>query len=122
VAQIAQHVEDLDRAAVFYEMLLGEPPVARYDPPGLVFFKLDETRLLLDRSAPSALLYIEVTDVARRVEELRADGVSIEGEPHMIFSHADGTLGPAGTDEWMAFVKDSEGNVIGLVSHARTVA
>lgn len=25
-------------------------------------------------------------------------------------------LGPAGTDEWMAFIKDSEGNTLGLVS------
>jgi len=27
----------------------------------------------------------------------------------------DDTLGPAGTDEWMAFVVDSEGNLVGLV-------
>lgn len=27
------------------------------------------------------------------------------------------TLGPAGTDEWMAFIADSEGNTVGLVSH-----
>ncbi len=26
-------------------------------------------------------------------------------------------LGPAGTDEWMAFIRDSEGNTVGLVSH-----
>ena len=30
--------------------------------------------------------------------------------------------GPAGTDEWMAFVRDSEGNLVGLVSHSPTVA
>ena len=36
-------------------------------------------------------------------------------EPHVIFGHDDDTLGPAGTDEWMAFVRDSEGNLVGLV-------
>ncbi len=36
----------------------------------------------------------------------------------MIFQHSDDTLGPAGTDEWMAFVNDSEGNTVGLVSYA----
>ncbi|MDX6521337.1 MAG: hypothetical protein QOF08_1942, partial [Gaiellales bacterium] len=25
-------------------------------------------------------------------------------------------LGPAGHDEWQAFIKDSEGNLVGLVS------
>ena len=30
-------------------------------------------------------------------------------------SHEDDNLGPAGTDEWMAFVRDSEGNTLGLV-------
>ena len=34
-----------------------------------------------------------------------------------IFRHADDNLGPAGMEEWMAFVKDSEGNTVGLISH-----
>ena len=38
----------------------------------------------------------------------------------MIFRHQDDVLGPAGTDEWMAFVTDSEGNTVGLVSHTPT--
>lgn len=33
-----------------------------------------------------------------------------------MFSHVDGLLGRAGTDEWMAFIRDSEGNTVGLVS------
>ena len=37
LVQIAQHAEDLDRAARFYTELLGSGPVARYDPPGLLF-------------------------------------------------------------------------------------
>ena len=43
----------------------------------------------------------------------------MESEPHMIFRHEDDTLGPAGTDEWHAFVRDSEGNLVGLVSQLR---
>jgi methylmalonyl-CoA/ethylmalonyl-CoA epimerase len=50
------------------------------------------------------------------VEALRDRGVEIVGEPHVIFSHDDDRLGPSGTDEWMAFVTDSEGNTVGLVS------
>jgi methylmalonyl-CoA/ethylmalonyl-CoA epimerase len=41
----------------------------------------------------------------------------------VIFRHDDDTLGPAGTDEWMAFVRDSEANLVGLVSrHAPDAA
>jgi len=113
--QVAQRAEDLDRAVRFYERLLGEPAVARFEPPGLVFFQLQGVRLLLDDEAPSALLYLHVGDVRARVEALRAEGVEVVGEPNVIFVHADDTLGPAGTAEVQAFVRDSEGNMVGLV-------
>ena len=115
LVQIAQHAEDLDRAAGFYTDLLGAGPVARYDPPGLVFFDLGGVRLLLDAAAPSALHYFPVADIDATLERLRAGGAAVESAPHVIFSHEDGTLGPAGTDEWMAFVHDPEGNLVGLV-------
>ncbi len=110
--QVAQHADDLDRAAAFYERLLGTPPVAKFDPPGLLFFDLDGVRLLLDRAAPSALLYLAVDDVDAALERSRAVIVS---PPHVIFQHADDTLGPAGTDEVQAFIEDSEGNTVGLI-------
>jgi hypothetical protein len=37
----------------------------------------------------------------------------------VIFHHADDLLGPAHHDEWYAFVRDSEGNLVGLVEHRR---
>ena len=40
--QVAQHADDLERATAFYTRLIGEPPIATFDPPGLVFFKLGE--------------------------------------------------------------------------------
>jgi len=116
--QVAQHVDDLDRAVAFYEALLQHSVTARFDPPGLAFFDLDGTRLLLDRAAPTALIYFGVDDVRQRTEQLRAQGVEIDTEPHVIFQHTDETLGPAGTDEWMSFIRDSEGNTVGLVSHS----
>ena len=116
IAQVAQHADDLDRAAEFYRRLLGTEPAARFDPPGLLFFTLGGTRLLLEANASSALIYLEVDDVRGKTEELRAAGVRIVGEPHVIFRHTDDALGPAGTEEWMAFLEDSEGNTVGLIS------
>jgi methylmalonyl-CoA/ethylmalonyl-CoA epimerase len=120
VLQIAQHADDLDRARAFYTKLLGEEPAGFFDPPGLLFFRAGSVRLLLEQNAASALVYLKVDDVAASVAALRADGVEIVSEPHVIFTHADDRLGPAGTEEHMAFVRDSEGNLVGLVSHHLT--
>jgi len=114
--QVAQYAGDLGRAADFYSELLDVQPTAVFDPPGLVFFDLDGLRLLLEREAPRALLYLEVPDVRTAVAGLRGRGVEVVTDAHIIFSHSDGLLGPAGTDEWMAFIRDSEGNTVGLVS------
>jgi methylmalonyl-CoA/ethylmalonyl-CoA epimerase len=116
ILQVAQHADDLDRAAAFYELLLGGPPAGRFEP-GLLFFNVGRSRLLLEQAAASALVYFEVDDVHATLDRLRASGGEVVSEPQVIFSHADDTLGPAGNDEWMAFIRDSEGNTVGLVSY-----
>jgi catechol 2,3-dioxygenase-like lactoylglutathione lyase family enzyme len=117
--QIAQHADDLARATAFYTALLGAGPIASFDPPGLVFFDLGGQRLLLERGAPSALHYYLVEDIAAVPARMREAGAVVESEPHVIFTHRDGLLGPAGTEEVQAFLRDSEGNLVGLVEHRR---
>lgn len=117
LVQIAQHADDLERATAFYAMLLGRGPVATYDPPGLVFFDLDGVRLMIEHRAPSATVYLRVDDLDATVARLADARVLVESEPHLIFTHANDALGPVGTDEWQAFVRDSEGNLVGLVEH-----
>jgi methylmalonyl-CoA/ethylmalonyl-CoA epimerase len=119
LVQVALRATDLDRAAAFYSDLLGAEPTGRFDPPGLLFFDLEGTRLLLDGNAPASMLYLEVPDVRHAVEAL-PEGTEVVTEPHPIFSHEDGALGPAGTTEWQAFATDSEGNLLGLVSFEPT--
>src|SRR5690349_1453986 len=118
LVQIAQHADDLERAAAFYRALLGAEPTAVFDPPGLLFFDLDGVRLLLDRNAPSALLYLRVENVHETIERLGAD-VEVVSHPHVIFTHEDDTLGPANHEEWQAFIRDSEGNTVGLIAFQR---
>jgi methylmalonyl-CoA/ethylmalonyl-CoA epimerase len=67
-------------------------------------------------SAPSALIYLRVDDVRTTAEKLRAAGVPVDTEPHLIYADTDGIFGEAGWEEWMAFVRDSEGNLVGLAS------
>lgn len=113
--QVAQRAEDLERAVAFYRDTLGLRHLATFEPPGLAFFDLAGTRLLVEHNAPAALLYLGVADIDAVWAELGAAGVERVDPPHVIFSDDKGTFGPAGTDEWMAFFKDSEGNVVGLV-------
>lgn len=116
IVQVAQHAEDLDRAADFYTRLTGRGPTGRFEPPGLLFFDLGGVRLLLEQGAVSALMYLQVDSVRERIEQLRADGVAIEAEPHVLFTHVDDSLGPAGLEEWHGFIRDSEFNLVGLIS------
>jgi methylmalonyl-CoA/ethylmalonyl-CoA epimerase len=113
--QVAQHVEDIDRAVAFYRDAIGLALIARFDPPGLAFFDLGGgTRLLLEAGAPSSILYLGVGDVVAATEQLRRAGVSIESEPQVIHVDDDGQFGPAGEVEEMSFFRDSEGNLVGL--------
>ncbi|MBT8162336.1 MULTISPECIES: VOC family protein [Arthrobacter] len=114
--QVAQRAVDLDRASDFYSRLLDAEPSGRFDPPGLLFFDLDGIRLLLDRGAPAALIYLDVADVRSSLEEFRSRGVRVLQDAQLVHRHSDNRLGPAGTDEWMAFIEDSEGNTLGLVT------
>lgn len=116
--QIAQHVDDLDRAADFYTMLLQRPPLARFDPPGMVFFDLDGARLLLELAAPPALLYLQVENVHETLERLAGLAETVS-TPQVVFTHEDDRLGPVGQQEWQAFIRDSEANTVGLVAFQR---
>jgi methylmalonyl-CoA/ethylmalonyl-CoA epimerase len=115
VVQVAQHAEDLDRAATFYTQTLGLPLIARFGP--LVFIDLGGTRLLLEQAADPAMIYLQVDDLTARVEALRLAGVDIVAEPHDIFTDTDGVFGGEWLVESQAFIRDSEGNLVGLVGH-----
>ena len=117
--QVGQRVTDLDRAIAFYNLVLGYEPIAVFNPPGFAFFKMGDTRLFLDVNAPSGLIYLQVPDVRVSIDELRAQGVKVLEEPHVIFPDPDGIFDTPG-NEWLAFVEDSEGNHVGLMSREVT--
>jgi methylmalonyl-CoA/ethylmalonyl-CoA epimerase len=48
---------------------------------------------------------------------LRAAEVEVVAEPHDIFTDTDRVFGGAWRVETQAFIRDSEGNLVGLVSH-----
>ena len=114
--QIAQPVQDRARATAFYRDVVGLPLLGEFDPPGLTFFDLGGgTRMLLEGAGTGAtILYLGVDDIEAERTRMEQTGVAFEDEIHRIHTHDGGLDQPAGTEEWMCFFRDSEGNLLGL--------
>lgn len=112
--QVLQPVTDLDRAVAFYRDTLRLPFIGQFGP--LAFFDLDGVRLLLEHgdSASGTVLYFDVVDIRSARDDLAARGVTFEEEPHLIFRDDTGTFGRAGAETWMAFFRDTEGNLLSI--------
>jgi len=113
IAQIAVPVRDLERAKHFYGELLGLTHL--FDaPPGLAFYQCGETRLMLSQpegpeTAAASLIYYAVADAAEAQRTLVAAGTTFEADAHIIARLGD-------KDVWLAVARDSEGNLLGLMS------
>ena len=116
IRQVAQRAQDLDRAVKFYRDALDVPLVARFDPPGLAFFQFDRVRLLLEASAPSATLYFDVDDIDASYSALSSRGVEFEQEPRLVHRDDEGLFGASGEEEWMAFFRDPDGNLLAITT------
>ena len=114
LGQIAINAKDVDRAAAFYQDVLGLKLLFKA-PPGLAFFDCGGVRLMLDRAEkpeldhPSSVLYFAVPDIQAAYGKLKESGVQLEDEPHMIARMPTHDL-------WMTFFRDSEGNFLALMS------
>jgi methylmalonyl-CoA/ethylmalonyl-CoA epimerase len=116
MGQIALRATDLDRAVAFYRDTLGMRFLFQA-PPGLAFFDCGGIRLMLSRPEPefdhpSAIIYYTVADIQQARDTLVGRGVAFESEPHLIAKLPDHDL-------WMGFFRDSEGNLLALMSEVR---
>ena len=113
IAQVAIPVHDLERAKTFYRDRLGLNFL--FDaPPGLAFFRCGKTRLMLSQpegpeTASASILYYAVTSAREAQQALAEDGVTFEADAHFL---AD----VGGKQVWLAVCRDSEGNLLGLMS------
>lgn len=114
--QVAQRAQDLDAAVEFYRDVLGARLIARFDPPGLAFFDLAGTRLMLEGGAPSTTLYLAVEDLHAAHAALAARDVAFVSDPQLVHRDDAGQFGPAGEEEWMAFLRDPDGNLVALAA------
>jgi catechol 2,3-dioxygenase-like lactoylglutathione lyase family enzyme len=112
--QVALKANDIEASVAFYRDLLALPLIARFERPGLAFFDLDGTRLMLSSTASEGTLYFAVADLAAIVADLEARGVTFMQPPALVHRDEAGTFGRKGGEEWMAFLRDPSGNLIGL--------
>jgi methylmalonyl-CoA/ethylmalonyl-CoA epimerase len=118
IHQIAAYSSDLDRSIAFYRDQLGAHFIAKFDPPGLAFFRFGDTRVLLEKNAHRTTLYFRVDDISKSFASLRAGGIQFDAEPRVIYRDDQGLFGPAGAEEWMAFFRDPDDNVLAIASQA----
>ena len=117
LGQIQIRTHDVDRAAHFYEKILGLTLLFKA-PPGLAFFDCGGVRLMLDRPEKqefdhaSSILYFAVPDIHAAHARMKEQSVRFEDEPHMIARMADHDL-------WMTFFRDSEDNLLALMSEVK---
>ena len=116
--QVALTTTDIGRSSRFYRETLGLKQLAVIDPPGLAFFDVDGVRLSLLQDAAaepsSSVIYFRVADIDAAVAVLKEKSVSLEQDPELVFKDTKGELGEAGEEEWMAFFRDPDGNLLAL--------
>ena len=114
IGQFAIVVKDIARATSFYRDKLGMKYL--FAAGNLAFFDCGGVRLMLslpeqDQSTNS-VIYFKVAAIAEVRQQMQSRGVQFVDEPHLIARMADHEL-------WMAFFRDSEGNLLGLMSEVR---
>ena len=119
LGQIAITVHDLNRATAFYRDTLGLQLL--FTTEKLAFFNCSGVRFMLtvpekpEFDHPSSVLYFVVPDISAAHQGLLAKSVHFEGEPHLIAKMPDHDL-------WMAFFRDSEQNLLALMSEVHRAA
>lgn len=113
IGQIAINAHDADRATAFYRDVLGLQHLFRAGQ--LSFFDCGGVRLMLDRPEkaefdhPSSILYFQVRDIQAAHQRLKNAGARFEDEPHVIARTPK-------YDLWMTFFRDTENNLLALMS------
>ena len=113
LGQIGVTVSNIEKSVAFYRDTLGLKHLFSA-PPGLAFFAAGSVRLMLSLPEKSesehftSALYFKVVDIQEAHDSLASRGVVFEVEPHQVAKMPDHEL-------WMAFFRDSDRNLLGLM-------
>lgn len=119
IGQIAVHVRDVARATAFYRDVLGLRLL--FEVPGMAFFDAAGVRLMLavpteeKFNHPASILYYRVADIHAAHARLAGTGAAFVAPPHRVARLP-------GHDLWLAFLEDTEGNTLALMSELAPAA
>ena len=119
IGQIFINVQDVERAVKFYRDTLGIKFLFQA-PPNLAFFDCGGVRLMMgiadkpELNHPASIVYYKVADIQASYQNLKSQGVDFISEPHLVAKMPDHDL-------WLADFRDSEGNVLVLMSEVPRV-
>ena len=116
ILQVAITVKEIDRATAFYRDALGLPVLMT--APNMAFFNCGGVRLYLasgqtsEHNGGQSFLYFRTPDIDAFLADAKAKNVSIHQEPNVIARMPDHDL-------WLMWIKDSEGNLLGIMEERR---
>lgn len=113
IGQIAVTVVDVPRAVAFYRDALGLTYL--FEASGMAFLNCGGVRLMLTAAegpTGNSIVYYKTEDIQAVAAGLEAKGATCESPAHLVAKMPDHDL-------WMAFFRDSEGNLFGLMSEVR---
>jgi catechol 2,3-dioxygenase-like lactoylglutathione lyase family enzyme len=116
IGQIAINVHDTNRAVEFYRDILGLKLL--FTAGHLAFFDCGGVRLMLsppekpEFDHPSSILYFKVGDIQSAYDRLVQKNTKTEDQPHLVARMPDHDL-------WLSAFRDSEGNLMCLMSEVR---
>ena len=115
IGQIAVTVADIDRAVTFYQDVLGLQLLFRF--PGLAFFNCGGVRLMLSKPEKpgTSIIYYRVPSIQAAAAAIEGRGVALLHQPSI--AHRDERH-----ELWLAFLRDSEGNHVGLMQEVPLAA
>jgi predicted enzyme related to lactoylglutathione lyase len=113
IGQISINVLDINRAYSFYQDKLGF--TASFKSPTMIFMDCGDTTLMLalpeneEFNHRSSTIYFNVSDIQNHYDYYKEKGVVFLTPPHLVADMGSYEL-------WMAFFKDTEDNVLALMS------
>jgi len=112
IGQIALTARDLSRVKHFYRDVLGMTFL--FDAGTMAFFQCGPVRLMIGLAEKpitpaGTILYFKIPDIRAAHNTLAQQGVTFLQPPHLVAKMPDHDL-------WMAFLEDTEGNTLGLMS------
>jgi len=117
IRQIAITVRDVSLALPFYRDVLGLTFL--FSPaPTLAFLAAGSVRIMLSTpqgagtAGHNSILYFKVTDIAATHAAIVGRGARNEREPQLTAKMPDHEL-------WISFVRDPDGNLVGLMEEKR---